>query len=204
MALIKPAKTIITHTVLAKAIIINTVTNDSIAVMYNPEEFKLEQGNNFAEVGIPGLSMDLFFDTYESRQDVRLHTGQIVNLLNTLPQTKAPPILLFTMGRFSFECVLVDAGQRFTMFLSDGTPVRATLSTRFQEYIRVDITTQQGFFLGPPALHNFAEGQTLSGLAAQYLGDAGKWRLIAEANNIDDPFHILPGIQLTIPQGRKP
>ena len=24
--------------------------------MYNPEELKLEQGNNFAEVGIPGLN----------------------------------------------------------------------------------------------------------------------------------------------------
>ncbi len=187
--------------------------------MYNPEEFKLEQGNNFAEVGIPGLnappiqyvrgksrtlSMDLFFDTYESHQDVRLYTGQIVNLLNTLPQTNAPPVLLFTMGRFSFECVLVDAGQRFTMFLSDGTPVRATLSARFQEYIRIDITTQQGFFLGPPVLHNFAQGQTLSGLAANYLGDASKWRQIAEANNIDDPFHVPPGTQLTIPQGRNP
>lgn len=211
------AKTL--HVVPAKATIINTVTNDKIAVMYNPEEFKLEQGNNFAEVGIPGrnappiqyvrgksrtLSMELFFDTYESRQDVRVHSGQIVNLLNPLPETKAPPVLMFMMGRFSFECVLVDAGQRFTMFLSDGTPVRSMLSARFQEYTRTDFDVQQGFFLGPPALHSFAQGQTLSGLAASYLGDAGNWRQIAEANKIDDPFHILPGTQLIIPQGRKP
>lgn len=205
---------------LAKAIIINTVTGDKIAVMYNPEEFKLDQGNTFVEVGIPGLdappiqyirgrlrslSMDLFFDTYESQLDVRLFTGQIVDLLNTLPQTKAPPVLLFTMGRFTFECVLVDAGQRFTMFLRDGTPVRATLSVRFQEYVRVDITVQQGLFLGLPALQNplqsFTSGQTLSGLASKFLGDPGAWRQIAEANNIDDPFNILPGTQLTIPGG---
>src|SRR6266581_921674 len=186
---------------LTKALILNTATGERIEVMYNPEEFKLDQGNNFAEVGIPGLNappiqyvrgrsrtltMDLFFDTYESAQDVRSHTSQIVNLLNTLPQTKAPPVLLFTMGRFSFECVLVDAGQRYTMFLRDGTPVRATLSARFQEYIRIDITVQQGLFLGPPTLYNFLQGQTLSGLAANYLGDPGRWRQIAEANNIDD------------------
>src|SRR5579859_5698304 len=93
---------------LEKAIIINTVTNEKISVMYNPEELKLEQGNTFAEVGIPGLNappiqyvrgrvrtltMDLFFDTYEARQDVRVFTGQVVNLLNILPQTKAPPVL---------------------------------------------------------------------------------------------------------------
>lgn len=201
---------------LTKAFIINTVTNEKITVMYNPEEFKLDQGNTFAEVGIPGLNappiqyvrgrsrtltMDLFFDTYESQRDVRLFSGRVINLLNTLPQTKAPPILLFTMGRFSFECVLVDAGQRYTMFLRDGTPVRATLSVRFQEYVRVDITVQQGLFLAPPILQNFVQGQTLSGLAATLLGDPAKWRQIAEANNIDDPFHIPLGTQLTIPGG---
>ncbi len=203
---------------LAKAMIINTVTSERILVMYNPEEFKLDQGNNFAEVGIPGLNappiqyvrgrartltMDLFFDTYEKGEDVRRFTNQIVNLLNTLPQTKAPPVLLFSMGRFNFECVLVDAGQRFTMFLRDGTPVRATMSVRFQEYVRVEITVQQGLFIGPPALQNFIQGQTLSGLASDFLGDPTKWRAIAEANNIDDPFHISPGTPLVIPGGGK-
>ena len=203
---------------LAKAMIINTVTSERILVMYNPEEFKLDQGNNFAEVGIPGLNappiqyvrgrartltMDLFFDTYEKREDVRRFTNQIVNLLNTLPQTKAPPVLLFSMGRFNFECVLVDAGQRFTMFLRDGTPVRATMSVRFQEYVRVEITVQQGLFIGPPALQNLVQGQTLSGLASDFLGDPTKWRAIAEANNIDDPFHISPGTPLVIPGGGK-
>jgi hypothetical protein len=203
---------------LAKAVIINTITNEKITVMYNPEEFKLDQGNNFAEVGIPGLNappiqyirgrlrtltMDLFFDTYENQQDVRLRSGQIVNLLNTLPQTQAPPVLLFTMGRFSFECVLVDAGQRFTMFLRDGTPVRTTLSVRFQEYVRVDITVQQSNVPTPPTLQNFAEGQTLSELAGTQLGDPRQWRQIAEANNIDDPFHIPPGTPLIIPRGGK-
>lgn len=201
---------------LEKATIINTVTNEKISVMYNPEEFKLDQGNTFAEVGIPGLNappiqyvrgrarsltMDLFFDTYESGQDVRAYTGQVVNLLNTLPQTKAPPVLLFSMGRFNFECVLVDAGQRYTMFLRDGTPVRATLSTRFQEYVRVDITIQQGLFIGPPSLQSYIQGQTLSGLASDYLGDPSQWRSIAQANNIDDPFHIPPGTPLVIPGG---
>ena len=201
---------------LAKATIINTVTNQKISVMYNPEEFKFDQGNTYAEVGIPGLdaspiqyvrgrartlTMDLFFDTYESNQDVRLYTAQVVNLLNTLPQTKAPPVLLFSMGRFNFQCVLVDAGQRYTMFLRDGTPVRATLSVRFEEYVRVDFTAQQGPFTGSPALHNFIQGQTLSGLASDYLGDPTQWRTIAEANKIDDPFHVTPGTQLVIPGG---
>ena len=40
---------------LAKAVLIDTTTGAGHPVMYNPEELKFEQGNQFAEVGIPGL-----------------------------------------------------------------------------------------------------------------------------------------------------
>ena len=46
-------------------------------------------------------------------------------------------------------------------------------------------------------------GQTLSGLASNYLGDPSQWRSIAQKNNIDDPFHIPPGTRLIIPEGGK-
>ena len=220
---------------LAKALIINTDTRESFPVMYNPEELKLEQGNTFAEVGIPGLnsppiqyvrgkartlSMELFFDTYETGQDVRLFTAPVTGLLEKLPQTQAPPILLFSMGRLQFQCVLTDAGQRFTMFLRDGTPVRSTLSVRLQEYVRVDVQTVRGLFFGSPTVsaaantaigvvvgvvtgsatvHNVIAGDTLSGLAAAYLGDPALWRDIARANNVVDPFDLPVGRSLVIP-----
>jgi len=222
---------------LVKALIIDTTTGTGFPVMYNPEEFKLEQGNTFAEVGIPGtntppvqyvrgkartLTMELFFDTYETGEDVRAYTARIVRLLDKLPQTQAPPILLFSMGRFQFQCVLVDAGQRFTMFLRDGTPVRSSLSVRLQEYVRVDVQIERGIFFGSPtvsavantvvatgrsllagspSVHVTRQGDTLSGLAAAFLGDPALWRDIARANNIDDPFNLQPGRPLVIPSG---
>ena len=219
----------------AKALVLNTATGERFPVMYNPEEFRLEQGNTFAEVGIPGLSkpplqyvrgksrtlsMDLFFDTYESREDVRVYTGKIARLLDKESRTQAPPILLFSMGTFQFQCVLVEVNQRFTMFAREGTPVRATLSVRFQEYVRIDMQTERGFFFGPPTVqqigraaietargvsstgftaHTVIPGDTLSGLASAYLGDPSLWRVIAEANNIDDPLNLPPGASLTVP-----
>ena len=200
---------------LARAILINTQTGERLSVMYNPEEYQLEQGNNFAEIGIPGLdvppiqyvrgklrtlAMELFFDTYEQGQDVRSYTNQIIGLLDTLPATHAPPVLVFSMGHFHFQCVLTDASQRFTMFLRDGTPVRSTLSVRFQEYKRIEVQVRHGLFLGPPTFHRMVEGQTLSGLAALFLGNPARWREIAEANNIDDPLHIPAGLPLVIPE----
>lgn len=205
-----------TLTSLSKATIVNTVTDDRIAVMYNPEEFRLEQGNDFAEIGIPGLdappvqyvrgkarvlSMDLFWDTYELGTDVRGFSDQIVRLLDQNVRTMAPPVLLFLMGQFTFECVLVDVGQTFTMFLPDGTPVRATQSVRFQEFVRVEIEVERGVFIGPPTLHNAAPTQALSDLASDYLGDPARWREIAEANDIDDPLNVPAGAPIVIPEG---
>src|SRR5262245_5828604 len=116
---------------LAKATLINTETGEHVQVMYNPEQLSLEQGNNFAEAAIPGLSapplqyvrgksrtlsMDLFFDTFELHQDVRGYSGKVIALLDQRPSTHAPPVLLFSFGPFSFRCVLVDASQKYTMF----------------------------------------------------------------------------------------
>src|SRR5262245_21575573 len=129
--------------------IINTHTGERMTVMFNPAEYTLEKGNTFAEIGIPGLNappiqfvrgnlrtlrMELFFDTYERQADVRVFTRKLTALLDKDPITQGPPILLFSWGQLNFQCVLDSVSQRFTMFLSDGTPARATLSATFKEY----------------------------------------------------------------------
>lgn len=39
--------------------------------------------------------------------------------------------------------------------------------------------------------YTLQEGETLQGLAYTYYGDSGKWAIIAEANNILNPFKEL-------------
>jgi hypothetical protein len=199
---------------LTRAVIVDTGTGEQIPVMYNPEEYRIEQGNEIAEIGVPGLatppiqyirgrarslSLELFFDTYEQHTDVREHTRRIVGLLDPDPRTFAPPVLLFVMGQFSFECVLAQADQHVTMFLPDGTPVRARLVVRFHEYAQVDTEIRSGLFVAPPTLHRLAEGDTLAGIAGTYLGDPGRWREIADSNGIDDPLRLEPGQPVVIP-----
>jgi nucleoid-associated protein YgaU len=204
---------------LEKAIIINLDTNEQIPVMFNPEEYSLDMGNTIAEIGIPGLEkspvqyvrgnirtlqMELFFDTYEKkpREDVRLSTQKITALLGKTQATQAPPVLLVTWGSLQFKCVLEKVGQKFIMFFEDGTPVRARLTVGFKEYEQLEVEIKQGLFIFPPTVHNLLEGETLSKLADEFLGDSGAWRQIAELNNIEDPRRVFPGLALLIPPNK--
>jgi hypothetical protein len=199
---------------LEKAMIINTHTGERIAVMFNPAEYTLEKGNTFAEIGIPGLNappiqfvrgnlrtlrMELFFDTYEQQIDVRVFIRKLTGLLDKHPTTQGPPILIFSWGQLNFQCVLDSVSQRFTMFLTDGTPVRATLSVTFKEYQPVEIEIRRGLFIGAPIVESVVSGDTLSSIAGRVLGDPGAWREVAELNNIDDPRRLPPGISLILP-----
>lgn len=199
---------------LEKATIRNLQTNEIIPVMFNPGEYSLDLGNTFAEIGIPGLKtppiqyvrgntrnlkMELFFDSFERKTDIRGETQRVTSLLNSDGSTQAPPILLFSWGGFNFKCVLESVGQRFTMFLEDGTPARATLTVSFKEYEEINVEIKQGFFLGPPTVHNVVEGETLSKIAGETMNDPAAWRVIAELNNIDNPRKLQPGIPLIVP-----
>ena len=187
---------------------------DDITVLFNPTEYQLTQSNQFTEVGVPGLaapplqfgrgnarvlSMQLFFDTYEKQTDVRVHTGELIKLLEIDPDLHAPPVCLFTWGKLTFIGVLEHANQRFTLFLRDGTPVRATVDVTFKEFLD---TNRQG---GKLQSANFAKqhmvqrGDTLSGIAAEYYDDPALWRPIAEENGIDEPLALQPGQVLSIP-----
>ncbi|GAB61452.1 MAG: LysM peptidoglycan-binding domain-containing protein [Candidatus Jettenia sp.] len=199
---------------LEKATITNLQTKERIPVMFNPEEYSLDIGNTFAEIGIPGLKtppiqyirgnvrnlkMELFLDTYEKKSDVRNETRKITSLFDKDVRTQAPPILLFSWGGLNFQCVLESVGQRFILFLENGTPVRAKLSVTLKEYEPVEIEIQRGLFIGPPTVRNIMEGETLSKIAGEVLGDPGAWREIADLNNIDNPRKPVAGTPLIIP-----
>jgi hypothetical protein len=213
---------------LEKATITNTVTGERIQVMFNPEEYTLNKDINYAQTGVPGLSapiiqfvhgnmrtleMELFFDTYEEHregdrvlnragEDVRNLTRKITDLMNIDPTTHAPPVLLFTWGSLSFTCVLARAGQRFIMFLPDGTPVRARLQVTFNEFRNVDLEAKEikretAHF---SKLHMVSQGETLSTIAWQTYGNPALWRPIALRNGIDDPRALPVGMRLIVPQ----
>src|SRR5580704_12889916 len=118
----------------------------SFQVLFNPTQYSVDKGNTIAQAAIPGLeapilqyvhgntrtlSMDLYFDTYEEGRDVRDATDNVYDLLLIDPDTHAPPICDIAWGSFTFRGVVDSVSGKFTLFLADGTPVRATLSVSF-------------------------------------------------------------------------
>lgn len=188
-----------------------TPTGDPIEVLFNPTEYRLNKANQFAEIAIPGLgspplqfvrgdartlSMQLFFDTYERGEDVRAYTGQILSLLDVDVDLHAPPVCVFSWGELNFVGVLQSADQNFQLFLSNGTPVRATLDVAFKEYVYIPEDRQSADYAKRYVVRR---GDTLSGIAAQKYGNPALWRFIAQENGIDDPLSIQPGQALVIP-----
>lgn len=184
---------------------------ESIEVLFNPSEYRLNKANQFAEVAIPGLaapplqfvrgnartlSMQLFFDTYEKGSDVREHTNKIIKLLEINNELHAPPICHFNWGDLNFVGVLERADQRFTLFLPSGTPVRAIIDVSFKEhYIAIQKLESADF-----AKHYVVKrNDTLSNIAGKEYGDPALWRPIAEENSMDDPLALEPGRVLVIP-----
>jgi hypothetical protein len=48
-------------------------------------------------------------------------------------------------------------------------------------------------------MHTVTEGDTLASVAYREYRDPNKWRVLAEANGIDDPMRIKPGTDLIVP-----
>lgn len=190
---------------------------ERIHVLFNPAEYSIQKSNQFAETPLLGLptpirqfisggaetlTLDLFFDTYETGEDVRVYTDKVAGLMNIDPDLHAPPTLRLIWGRqLDFKCVLEQVTKKFTMFLADSTPVRATLSVTFKEYktIQEQLLSRPLQSADRTKRRVVKEGDSLWLIAAQEYDDPALWRPIADENAIDNPRFLIPGMELTIP-----
>jgi nucleoid-associated protein YgaU len=160
------------------------------------------------------LTVELFFDTYELRQRVTEHT-QAVFALTTIQEhgdLHRPPLCKLEWGNFNIsdiyhcEWVLQNLTQQFSLFLADGTPVRATLGCTFRQWRSdaVEARLLDKKSADVAKTRTVRRGETLSSIAAEEFQDPTRWRPIAEANGLNDPRQLQPGQVLVIPALRPP
>jgi hypothetical protein len=203
----------------------NLDTAEQFTVLFNPTEYTFEDASHWADQDKMGqkpelhytggdrkkVTMELFFDTYESRSDVRQHTAKISGLLVFNKEKHRPPKVELSWGpaapggahsEFPFVGVLETLKQQFVLFLGDGTPVRAKLSVTFIEFTLPEEELQKNEPHSPDLtkLYIVKVRDTLSAIASVFYEDPAKWREIAIANDIAKPRRLEPGQVLRIPQ----
>jgi nucleoid-associated protein YgaU len=174
------------------------------------------------------LSIELFFDSTEEgmgagARSVTEKTDKIFQLIRIDPKRHAPPIVTFkwsshfsgdTLGpqtaaqcRHSFRGVIESLRQKFTLFSSEGVPLRATLNLVLREFRELHThdkwpgQIEQLNLSSPDRSHSHvvSGGETLSSIAEALWKRPEEWRRIADANGIEDPRRLVPGTFLLIP-----
>ncbi|RKN75971.1 CIS tube protein [Paenibacillus ginsengarvi] len=201
----------------AKFVVDRGGSKEDIEVLFNPNEYNLESSNNFNWERVPGLSLplgqfvngnnttlslDLFFDTYEKKTDVREYTKKITGLLDVEKELHAPPICRFVWGSFDFKGVVEKVTQSFTMFLDTGIPVRAKLKVNLTSWYTKEEQLQHipRHSADRTKQKMLKQGEELWMIAAEEYQDPGLWREIARANRIDNPSKPPSGKKITVPR----
>src|SRR3954470_18745818 len=206
-----------------KAFIENVDTGDRIDVLFNPKEYKISKANAWQKSKTSGgnvpamsfqngnpasLTVQLFFDTYEKKEDVRKHTNKIAELMAVkikeggTSKKLRPPYVKFHWGlNWTFKAVITQMNQNFNLFLQNGTPVRATVDLTLQEVEDEKAKPRQNPSSAGASgrrTHVVEAGETLDNIAFAELGLAAAWRRIADLNHIYDPLGLKPGTILIV------
>lgn len=203
----------------AKAQIMNLDdrTERPIECLFNPTEYTLDKSNTwnstvmkqqnapdleFGGGGPMKLTMELFFDTYATGEDVRDTTSRIWKLMGIIESKERPPMVRFQWGSMQwFKAVITSITEKFLLFRYDGTPVRATLNVTFlQAKDEGKYPGQNPTTVGQPGYKRrmVREGDTIDWIAFEEYGDSAMWRLVADTNSLDNPSRLKPGQVLTI------
>ena len=209
---------------LEKLKIKNEDTGEEFQVLFNPTEYSIDTAAKWQELQKKGqppelqytgtdrkkLAMELFFDTYEQQTDVREHTVKVAKLLVFNKDRHRTQLATISWGReapggpfadFPFTGVLEGFKQQFTLFKSDGTPVRAKVSVTFLQFTLTvqELKKNEPSSADKTKTYLTKQGDTLSAIAGLFYKDPAQWRHIAVANDVDNPRELPVGVALTIP-----
>jgi nucleoid-associated protein YgaU len=163
----------------------------------------------FVGSGPRSLSLEVFLDATAT------HSGSVEDaveqlMLACVPTPKslaarkpASPWVRFEWGTArttSFNGIVTSFSVNYALFDVDGKPLRGTCSLSIEE-ATVDAPGQNPTSGSRDVVrtHRVVAGDSLPQLAWREYGDASLWRLVAAANDIDDPMALPPGVELLLP-----
>ena len=153
----------------------------------------------------------LRFDTYENRKSVRTEVIERLEDAMVAAHDKERRFALVRLnwGMFcqadrnhEYTFILRGLDVNYTMFLPDGTPVRAEVSLQLEQYLVPGASTNNASRGSDAQTRVTKLGDSVQAIATEVYGDPRRWREICDANKIDDPMNLTPGRPLLIPPKR--
>lgn len=153
------------------------------------------------------MTLEMFFDATSARD------GSVVAAVESLlacclptPESAdqkkpSPPLVVLHWGTISsFPAFVTSVSAKYTLFNSNGTPIRAVCSVSMEEM------PGEPFRQNPTSgshevrrVHQTIAGDTLASVAFREYGDPTAWRALAAFNRIDDPLRVRTGTVLLLP-----
>jgi hypothetical protein len=191
----------------------------TIPFHFNPSDFTVDytpkygepkglltgQGHSeFINEGSATLSLKMTLNGYplssDNEKEAKDISGDVKNLralVNIKPDRHKPPSCKFVWGKTIFCGDITNMNVSFTMFTSEGMPVRATVSLTFNEKKDDKVPLES-----PDRTKRrvVTQDMPLYMVAYEAYDDCGQWRHIAEANGIKNPRRVEPGTVLKVPK----
>ena len=197
------------------------ITEDkTITCMFNPAEYTIRCTTKYARNSdkekntqdlqyVEGegreLSLSLYFDTSipDSEgyyQAVTEYTDDVVKLTDVDGDQHRPPAVSFSWGNLNFKGMVTSLNQTFTYFGIDGMPLRAKIDLTISSISsEADNKAQPKSSPDRTKYRTVIQWSSLWKIAYEEYDDCEKWKLIAEANGIQNPLDIRPGCVLKVP-----
>ncbi len=195
---------------------VSVKTPTFIEVMFNPTDYGIDRGANYAELDVPGLktpilqfvrgeaqtlSLTLFLDGSDARKPVKDALKALRQFVCINGELHSPPVCLFEWGDVRFQGVVTSLKEKFSLFDSDGKVVRATVTLSLKSYEAVEVQIRDMKRESPDRtrVRSVRDGDTLAELANEAYGEPRLWRVLATENDIDRPRFLTAGLTLRIP-----
>ncbi|MDR1669899.1 MAG: LysM peptidoglycan-binding domain-containing protein [Oscillospiraceae bacterium] len=164
---------------------------------------KQQDNTEFIGEGTSAMSVSMTLDSlirsgYDEAkaEDVSGKIAQLRALVQVSAELHKPPSCRFEWGSTKYTGHITSLSVNFTMFTSEGKPVRATVNLSIQGKKSAAVGLES-----PDRTKRRVLSQDLSLclIAYEAYNDCGEWRRLAAANGIRNPRRVQAGTVLRIP-----
>lgn len=187
-----------------------SVPTGSIPVMFNPAELtdgytaqwhsateSSEAAKTYVQTKRDSFSVQLFFDTTDETglvaRNVKLRILPLRMLLSPtifFPNAQKPPVCHFIWGSFVYTGHITNIKEKYTLFSQEGFPLRAEVTVTFDSSKTDKEAEKDSSWKNSRNLWTVRAGDRLDLIAFKVYGDASRWPLIAEENDIANPLEF--------------